>query len=336
MGQPYFFSVFLEQFCEFQQISNHSLSKDLVIYFSILSLFSPLLLFHSRKYFLSNTLGGCLILGGFLINMLFTIQSSYASLFYSLFRLLFSILLPSYIEMILLNRYPDKPVKVLKMISLAYSLTPSVVPLVLSYCLKIVSVNLCMSFLSILSIVIGVITYYFVKIPPLQTAANNKETSCSPHTSLKIILYAGIMAFPSLLLSGYTFFRYSIVETLGSTREWENMAFTYSGILRMGVSFFCAQKLDQYKSLNGLCLSLAPIFVGTCFLCLIPGHLGLTLFYTGTACSLGILSILKGLVWSHCFSKNNLHKAKSIESFFVALFSNGSIFLFGHLPLSNP
>ena len=190
-----------------------------------------------------------------------------------------------------------------------------------------------MGFLSIFSIFIGVLTFHFIKIPPMQKAPNNSEASCSLSTSMRIILYASTMTLPYLLLPGYTFFRYSIVEKLGCTREWENMVFAYSGILRLGISFFFAQKLDQCKSFKSLCISLLPLFCGICFLIFMPGYLGVTVFYTGTACSLGILSILKGLIWDSCFSKNNLHTAKSIESFFVAIFSNSSIFIFGRLPL---
>lgn len=144
LGQPYFVSVFLEQFCEFHKISSQSFSQDLAIQFSLLSFCFPFLILHSRRYSPSSSLSCCLILGGLVINILFVFQNSYASLFYSLL----------------------------------------------------------------------------------------------------------------LMIKRYT-----------------------------------------------------PLL----------------------ACSLGILSILKGLIWNYCFNKKDLHKAKSIESFFVALFSNSSIFVFGSL-----
>lgn len=328
VGQPYFFSVFLEHFCEFHKISIPSFSQDLAIQFSLLSFCFPFLILHSRRYCLSTSLSFCLILGGFLIAILFAFQNSYACIFYSLLRLLFSLLLPCFIEMILLNTFPVKPVKILKSIGLAYALIPSIIPILLNYCLKVVSIQSCMIFLGVLSIMTGILIFYFFKTPILK----DKETHPSSlHFSMKIVLYASVMAIPYLLLPGYTFFRYSIAEIFGCTRDWENLAFTYSGILRMSIAFFFAQKIDQYVSFKSLCFSLLPIFCGIFLLFLVSGYWGISLFYTGTACSLGILSILKGLIWNYYFTKKDLHKAKSAESFFVALFSNGSIFIFGSI-----
>lgn len=332
LGQPYFVSIFLEQFCEFHKISSQSFSQDSAIQFSVLSFSAPFLILHSRKYSPSAFLSYCLILGGFVMNILFLFQNSYASLLYSLVRLLFSLLLPCYIEMILLNTYADKQANILKMISFTYALIPSFVPLLLNYCLKVVSIKSCMSFLGIFSLLAGVLVFHFIKTPVLQQVSHDKEAcSSSLWVSMRIVVYASVMAFPYLLLPGYTFFRYSIAEILGCTRDWENLAFTYSGILRMSISFLFAQKINQYISFKSLCFSVLPIFFGIFLSFLISGYLGVTLFYTGTACSLGILSILKGLIWNFCFTKKDLHKAKSIESFLVALFSNSSIFVFGSL-----
>lgn len=248
-------------------------------------------------------------------------------------RLLYALLLPCYAEMILLNAYPNEPAKVLKLNSLTYALIPCVIPLLLNFCLNLASIKLCMSFLGVFSMFLGVLAFRFVKIPPLQNIPNNGEAAGTSHNIMKIIIYASMMAIPYLVLPGYTFFRYSIAEGLGSTRDWENIACTYSCILRVGVSFFIAEHLDRFSSFRGLCISILPLFLGTSCLFLQSKNVGIILFYTGIACTLGTLSILKGLIWNSCIPKNSRHAAKSVEKFLVALFSNSSIFVFGRLPL---